>query len=620
MEGHFVGIQPSVVTTVRRNQNPAFSPALGTYNIGIQVGVGPGSSTINVRTGGASAAAGSASSSMTSSQPRFVHIHNLSQPNASSFPESLRSYLTGSQYPSSSTTTSTGVASTPSTSYSSVTVNGTSNFRRSLYEEDRWAKFDSRRKRNCSASFYRSNPAQTHRLLPFINREANALLQHFDAVYLVDRIRQILPSEDIRSTRFRRSIEVLLRERTDHFIHELYCFASSIYDTLEEYDQHVTYVRREEADVQSTISSSGSIPSIGFLYEDDEDNDLVWGSPVTFPPLTRASSFRDLFRRTEESLERSRRHARELDRNRLRLASRLFRPRSDPEVIELSDDSDEEVTTNNQGLSTAQDNHSTAGTVGTSISSTTVASGNNTGAASPEIDVSDPSDEMNIDIGDDLIDDLAAATDLDFDEIQRLPPVTIQVSESIPCGSRCPLSPSLDSNSPEVDVGQDYSSSVTFTRTDRDPLLRSPIASNDWLNFSSSSDETESNESVCIIGSKKPRHLRTPEIIDVPESDEEEEVDVEDIGQSVEVATEGTGRGEVIEERKERQEDSKEAVVKVPAKKAISSVIVCPDSLFKEEEKQQGSSSSQSKEKTGGMRLKSVVVVKTPSSGTSSRD
>ena len=55
---------------------------------------------------------------------------------------------------------------------------GTSDFRRQAYIADLWAQPLTRdgRTRECSPEWYRNNEAQAHRLVPWLNRELNALL------------------------------------------------------------------------------------------------------------------------------------------------------------------------------------------------------------------------------------------------------------------------------------------------------------------------------------------------------------------------------------------------------------------------------------------------------------
>ncbi|XP_053203063.1 E3 ubiquitin-protein ligase Topors-like [Panonychus citri] len=55
---------------------------------------------------------------------------------------------------------------------------GTCDHRRYIYDNDLWVQpITGRLARECSATFYRNNPAVTHRLLPFLNRELVAILR-----------------------------------------------------------------------------------------------------------------------------------------------------------------------------------------------------------------------------------------------------------------------------------------------------------------------------------------------------------------------------------------------------------------------------------------------------------
>ncbi len=74
----------------------------------------------------------------------------------------------------------------------------TSEFRRDVYRRGLWVIPDSLndvtgRVRDCSPEWYRANLAQTHRLVPWLNREANALLENARLVtsnVVIDQVRR----------------------------------------------------------------------------------------------------------------------------------------------------------------------------------------------------------------------------------------------------------------------------------------------------------------------------------------------------------------------------------------------------------------------------------------------
>ncbi|EDV38000.2 uncharacterized protein Dana_GF11128 [Drosophila ananassae] len=120
--------------------------------------------------------------------------------------------------------------------------------------------------RQWSARFYRNNPAQMHRLMPWIQRDIICLLRN--AAHSVSTVMQlmndILPMTNILGPTFRRRLSPYLGDRTSHFIHELFNFARSPFDMIG-YDHVVQYSARvaEEVEVDlldmvETQSSNGS--------------------------------------------------------------------------------------------------------------------------------------------------------------------------------------------------------------------------------------------------------------------------------------------------------------------------------------------------------------------------
>ncbi|XP_017106881.2 E3 ubiquitin-protein ligase Topors [Drosophila bipectinata] len=120
--------------------------------------------------------------------------------------------------------------------------------------------------RQWSARFYRNNPAQMHRLMPWIQRDIICLLRN--AAHSVSTVMQlmndILPMTNILGPTFRRRLTPYLGDRTSHFIHELFNFARSPFDMIG-YDHVVQYSARvaEEVEVDlldmvETQSSNGS--------------------------------------------------------------------------------------------------------------------------------------------------------------------------------------------------------------------------------------------------------------------------------------------------------------------------------------------------------------------------
>ncbi|XP_004930051.1 E3 ubiquitin-protein ligase Topors [Bombyx mori] len=147
-------------------------------------------------------------------------------------------------------------------------------FRRTVYRHNLWARplpdFTGRF-RDCTPEFYRSNATQLHRLVPWLNRELSYLLNgnvgHIS--YVLTRILEMLPHHHITfGTEFREAMTRFFGDRTDHFLHELYCFASTPYD-MTGYDRNVQYTTdsRMSTMVNEVISSSESDGSV--------DSDIV---------------------------------------------------------------------------------------------------------------------------------------------------------------------------------------------------------------------------------------------------------------------------------------------------------------------------------------------------------
>ncbi|CAG9796405.1 unnamed protein product [Diatraea saccharalis] len=157
-------------------------------------------------------------------------------------------------------------------------------FRRTVYRHNLWARplpdFTGRF-RDCSPEFYRYNDSQMHRLVPWLNRELHYLLNenigHIS--YVIARILELLPQYHINSPEFREALQVYFRDRTEHFLHELYCFASTPYD-LTGYDRNIQYTTdtRISTMVNEVISSSESEASV------DSDIVMVSSSEPAEPP------------------------------------------------------------------------------------------------------------------------------------------------------------------------------------------------------------------------------------------------------------------------------------------------------------------------------------------------
>ncbi|CAK1540227.1 unnamed protein product [Leptosia nina] len=141
-------------------------------------------------------------------------------------------------------------------------------FRRTVYRHNLWARplpdFTGRY-RDCTPEFYRYNNSQMHRLVPWLTRELHYLLnenvQHI--CFVMSQIMELLPSYHINSSEFREATQRYFGDRTEHFLHELYCFASTPYD-MAGYDRNVQYTTdsRVSTMINEIISSSDNDSSL----------------------------------------------------------------------------------------------------------------------------------------------------------------------------------------------------------------------------------------------------------------------------------------------------------------------------------------------------------------------
>lgn len=155
-------------------------------------------------------------------------------------------------------------------------------FRRTVYRHNLWARLlpdFTGRFRDCTPDFYRYNSTQMHRLVPWLNRELHYLLNenvgHIS--YVMSRILDLLPQHHINSAEFREAMHRYFGDRTEHFLHELYCYACTPYD-LAGYDRNVQYTTGLPTTINEVISSSDSDASV------DSDIVMVSSSEPAEPP------------------------------------------------------------------------------------------------------------------------------------------------------------------------------------------------------------------------------------------------------------------------------------------------------------------------------------------------
>lgn len=140
----------------------------------------------------------------------------------------------------------------------------TTDFRRTVYDRNWWVQpTELTRYRDVSPQFYRANPACTHRLIPWLNRELVVLLYEHESriSFVLELILSLIQRYEILSPEFREHVRPYIFGRTEHFIHEFYNYARCPWD-MRAYDQRAVY-----RDLQVTRSSSDSNDSDIIIVE-----------------------------------------------------------------------------------------------------------------------------------------------------------------------------------------------------------------------------------------------------------------------------------------------------------------------------------------------------------------
>ena len=120
--------------------------------------------------------------------------------------------------------------------------------------------------RECSPTWYASNPACLHRLVPFLARELLALLWNDERTieHIIQEILTTIQLHDIRSHFLSRKLNEYLGRYTKHFLHEFYTFARCPYD-LAGFDRHGQY--------PTMHATSGRLPPMQISLDDNDDGD-----------------------------------------------------------------------------------------------------------------------------------------------------------------------------------------------------------------------------------------------------------------------------------------------------------------------------------------------------------
>lgn len=109
--------------------------------------------------------------------------------------------------------------------------------------------------------YFRANPAQTHRLIPWLNRELVALMPAWNASVIpeiLEQMRDYLLDHDIQAESTKNYFLRYLHANTTHFLHEFHNYAVSPYDMVG-YDRIVEYNGRPLNSHGAGFSDAGVI-------------------------------------------------------------------------------------------------------------------------------------------------------------------------------------------------------------------------------------------------------------------------------------------------------------------------------------------------------------------------
>lgn len=161
--------------------------------------------------------------------------------------------------------------------------------RRSLYELDLWVCPPNNRRsaRHFSPAFFRENPACTHRLIPWLNRELVALLGSGEAqiTFTTELVLALITRYEVCCLEFAEHVRPFFGTRTAHFLHELAAFVASPLDMVA-YDRVAVY------DTRANVVARGT-PAAQFLQSPDSSSEDTTPLVNSLSPL-RISARRDL--------------------------------------------------------------------------------------------------------------------------------------------------------------------------------------------------------------------------------------------------------------------------------------------------------------------------------------
>lgn len=217
--------------------------------------------------------------------------------------------------------------------YPSMNRSTTSDYRKNIYNNNFWVvpQPEAQRYRETAPDFFRQNPACTHRLIPWLNRELLALLSHSEnqVSFILELILALITRYDIKSSEFYEHIFPYLQERTTHFIHEFIHFARSPHD-MTGYDRSATYEQLENSNSTFTRESTSSSPDSVIEVPVDALGENHFGRSRSHGPNHQ------IFHRPYRSSDFRRRKSKfGITRSRDRFSPINFQPSSQVQVLDL---------------------------------------------------------------------------------------------------------------------------------------------------------------------------------------------------------------------------------------------------------------------------------------------
>ncbi|XP_063975668.1 E3 ubiquitin-protein ligase Topors-like [Diachasmimorpha longicaudata] len=147
-------------------------------------------------------------------------------------------------------------------------------YRRNVYRHGEWSTplhghYSGALER--SVEFFRLNPYELNRLIPWINRDLQILLNGNEPhiAYVLRTIMDSLTRYDIRSAELRDVLRPHFGIHTDHFLHELMNYARTGYD-MATYDNYITYHGLPTGYINSVQSPARSETSSSWSSDDSD--------------------------------------------------------------------------------------------------------------------------------------------------------------------------------------------------------------------------------------------------------------------------------------------------------------------------------------------------------------